>query len=641
MRSQNQLPQGSKYLSRENVDLYFQDNVVNRTIQPTGASRIVNALVHFAENLEYPAGDFSVQSPLVKAALAVHQAKFQERMKNPAANADPHAKLPTDIMSDEQVTEAAAYILQHNTQNWKDMMLSWTTCEQEFVRWDALKKLELKDLKFNVTHCRHRSPGVLHGMMTKILQRVVHKERAFTKRVVGGWRHRYWKRCSTGILAMNLFVRLFDNQDIHFCKAPDPRSGKKIPYWQTVSLLTEWSSAKSAHTAYDRVMKACGIRATKVTHLRKQGMETGSIAGLTQDQLSTLSKHISGKVARYVTELYPPTLAVKAGFKNEEDYFVPRDRLRPPVPHFNVTDTMFPLRRRWIEQQAGPRGDKTRAAHAFLHELLPFLAMVAFQDGVFWIHEYPNHEASRLLLHVMPDWYPAWAEWARGFVTYELSNQQRSKVARLNQAAQASYNCLRQELHTYQRRNEQGIQKIHDLMLLEERRRAAMAVTPSPTAASGQRRGASAPAVPPEPRRLPLEEAAAPSQQEQQQARPVMQTIHHRIPAFPVSLPATFVRLLEEHRRFNLDSFEKSTSKNSWGTGRRVAFSKRMYLYKKIVAQAHLLRGNDNFDRSKMKRAAEMLDHKRTNARKTLSKFLEVLKQEDPATKARKRRRDD
>jgi hypothetical protein len=66
-----------------------------------------------------------------------------------------------------------------------------------------------------------------------------------------------------------------------------------------------------------------------------------------------------------------------------------------------------------------------------------------------------------------------------------------------------------------------------------------------------------------------------------------------------------------------------------------------MYLYKKIVAQAHLLRGNDNFDRSKMKRAAEMLDHKRTNARKTLSKFLEVLKQEDPATKARKRRRDD
>jgi len=140
-----------------------------------------------------------------------------------------------------------------------------------------------------------------------------------------------------------------------------------------------------------------------------------------------------------------------------------------------------------------------------------------------------------------------------------------------------------------------------------------------------------------------LAEAAAPSQQEQQQARPGVQqqTIDHRIPAFPVSLPSTFVRLLEEHRCFNLDLFEKSTSKNSWGTGRRVAFSKRMYLYKKIVAQAHLLRGDDNFDGSKMKRAAEMLDHKRTNAGKTLSKFLEVLKQEDPTTKARRKRRRD
>jgi hypothetical protein len=192
-------------------------------------------------------------------------------------------------------------------------------------------------------------------------------------------------------------------------------------------------------------------------------------------------------------------------------------------------------------------------------------------------------------------------------------------------------------------------------MLLQERWRAdeqqregnshTLAVTPSPTtAASGQRRSASRPAVPPEPLQLP---AASPSQQGQGQqrqaaARPVvLQTIDHRIPAFPVSLPATFVRLLEEHRCFNLDSFEESTSKNSWGTGRRVAFSKRMYLYKKIVAQAHLLRGNDNFDRSKMKRAAEMLDHKRTNAGKTLSKFLELLKQDDPATKARRKRRRD
>ena len=36
----------------------------------------------------------------------------------------------------------------------------------------------------------------------------------------------------------------------------------------------------------------------------------------------------------------------------------------------------------------------------FIHKTLPFLAKVVLQDGVYWIHDYPNHPVSRLLLFV-------------------------------------------------------------------------------------------------------------------------------------------------------------------------------------------------------------------------------------------------
>ena len=53
MRENNDVPPGTKYLTRENVDLYFQTEVVARIIQPTGARRIVSSLQRMANDIEY------------------------------------------------------------------------------------------------------------------------------------------------------------------------------------------------------------------------------------------------------------------------------------------------------------------------------------------------------------------------------------------------------------------------------------------------------------------------------------------------------------------------------------------------------------------------------------------------------------
>jgi hypothetical protein len=81
---------------------------------------------------------------------------------------------------------------------------------------------------------------------------------------------------------------------------------------------------------------------------------------------------------------------------------------------FALVSLFWPRIHHWHESQAdtllGDNPNPKYATHNFLWDVLPFLAHVIFQDGIFWIQEFLNHKASCLLLHVLPDWYPSWAE---------------------------------------------------------------------------------------------------------------------------------------------------------------------------------------------------------------------------------------
>jgi len=63
-----------------------------------------------------------------------------------------------------------------------------------------------------------------------------------------------------------------------------------------------------------------------------------------------------------------------------------------------------------------------------------------FQDGIYWIHEFPNHEASRLLLQCMPSWYPQWAAWARQDCEFREANREESALNAMNAATQGAFN---------------------------------------------------------------------------------------------------------------------------------------------------------------------------------------------------------
>ena len=206
-----------------------------------------------------------------------------------------------------------------------------------------------------------------------------------------------------GRTAFNLFVRLFADTNLNFYKGDLGTS----PEWWSRHLICEWANADAA---YKEIYARAGVTWRKTTHLRTQGIETASREGITEDEIGTLLKHITRKTARYLTELYPPTISTQSGFtKIPGTLFAPRSGLEIPREAEMTPDQLalllYPQLTRWRAKYQDPRGDHSQAAHNFLYELLPFLAMTIFQDGIYWLRYLPNHQATRLLKQVMLNWY--------------------------------------------------------------------------------------------------------------------------------------------------------------------------------------------------------------------------------------------
>ncbi len=101
---------------------------------------------------------------------------------------------------------------------------------------------------------------------------------------------------------------------------------------------------------------------------------------------------------------------------------------------------VFPQRKEWILQHQDPLiGDSSDAASNFLFQLLPCLARVVVQDGIYWIHDFPNHHVSVLLQNMMPPWYPMWAQQAHQEVQQQLTGNNTTGLQTLNGAVQQGF----------------------------------------------------------------------------------------------------------------------------------------------------------------------------------------------------------
>ena len=141
-RAEKKILPGDKYLTRQNVDLYFGLVVSKYAVVPDSARRVISSLQWFSNTYEHTLDKFEVESPEVLLALKAQMQNYGNKIA--ALIVGPHANLPTDVLSDEDYDRAYDTIIKRI--NWEDLHLSWTTCDQTYVHYGSFAKFKLADI---------------------------------------------------------------------------------------------------------------------------------------------------------------------------------------------------------------------------------------------------------------------------------------------------------------------------------------------------------------------------------------------------------------------------------------------------------------------------------------------------------------
>jgi hypothetical protein len=190
------------------------------------------------------------------------------------------------------------------------------------------------------------------------------------------------------------------------------------------------------------------IEYTKVTHVRKLGIIRAHQMGADRENIILLSKHTVHKVDNsYLPELPYQAMLAAAGFDiyTRQEYFVPRTYAQVPPEWIG---RIFPYIDTWKIQVNETWGyDKGKAAKSFVNCLLPHLAQIVLQDGMYLATAYPKHTYAKILLQkVHNSGYESWCcEMKEKVLQRELALQEALNEDRRYDA------MLRTTEHTVQR----------------------------------------------------------------------------------------------------------------------------------------------------------------------------------------------
>lgn len=321
---------------------------------------------------------------------------------------------------------------------------------------------------------------------------------------------------------------------------------------------------------------------------------------------------------------------------------------------------LFPRRNIWLEDfERSPVLDL--ATKNFLTVLLPHLAKVITQDGIYWISHFPDHDISRLLLLVFGPTYVDWAAEKRLWVRSSESAVQERQIDRLNagsQAALASVHTLVAQSGGISARIETKLDvmgevvatqqnTLKDIVMMQrlivttlnarnrrEYRHPPNQLHSDDTASSRSAHSNVSNALPMPERSLGLQyhNDDVPSYFGSTRERMIELAPPLGQPAIPMGMPLTIQNLVIEHLELKLDHYKLENKKN-WPHSLSMRFSRRCYLMKEVKRRAGLVRCGDYA--SNLQEAARIMDVERQCM--SVTKFHAHLKAVDPCSHKRSR----
>ena len=284
----------------------------------------------------------------------------------------------------------------------------------------------------------------------------------------------------------------------------------------------------------------------------------------------------------------------------------------------DAINKLFPKYQTWMAQVDSDNGDKSEAAKDFLRSTIPFFAHVILQDRIYWVRHFLHNTVSLVLKEKFPN-YEGWAMNARVAFAEREQAAEVTEIDSLNAASQAAFANMTRRVEGI----DITIQNNHEALMrqiLASNRRPLPQVIKLP----GQQfylQGV--PQIRHNPRLLELPNVNVALQN------------NPKTPAIPARMATTCVQLLLQHEESGgLASFDNAR-KQHWPDKTR-AFSKRQYLYKRILLRARRSPATQEESERKVVSACH-LDTERGGL--TMPKFLEFLNEQDKNMQHRQPRR--
>ena len=683
---------GRPYISVPGVEHYFSNVVAKEgSVQPDTANCRLTSLVWYAD-IEHPGTAIDLRTPAVLNSLKLQKQAYTTYQQTQSTKS-PHHKLPTNTLTPTDFIDMMEYGYRDEGCS-SSTDFAFTMCGGNFclMRMDSMRKLKLSTLICDTCHGPERT-GLASEMVGFILLKGTQKTPGQGTRVAGAWPHRDFRRCTELFLGAMLLSGLqVEPEGFSFL---DDGAGNFS--WREYPVVQAWRDASSAETAYKGVSSSCDVDWKHVVHLRSAGIEEASTwAGLTPDEISTLSKHWGGNADRlrssYISELSRVVLVSMSGFGGDvrgsdgiTDWYVPECYLDVELDFPGFVDRLFPLRNQWIQDTTEPGGDKDPCATNFLHHLLPHLALRLAQRGIYLIQWAPNHPVSRLLMKAMGPMYSRWAASNRikcdrlreahdiklglkhdlGGTLHALSAQGQATASRLDRHEKMR-KADRRLIKEVRAQNQAIL--ANQVKIMEHFAGASRSTRNSPLASLK-------PSLPSNSSSDEDDDGSDDDEQEVQAvpaaagrsasdagtssastagdagstgntnttvpAQPVLlrHVLYDRAhpPHVPLSFPKSALQLLKEHNQGNLNTY-KLADKKSWDQKLQQRYGKRQRFFQEIEAKAGQLRSPSDIP-SRMRRAAEEMDKEKSNLGMTLVQYSDHIR--SGKMKRRKKRKAD
>lgn len=618
------------YCTRKNIDGFFANVISKRTTTAGVNRRFVAAIQRYAIYWEERFG-FVVDSDVVKKALsdAKNCAKHLHATSN--VHVDAHRFRPTKHTSATQENRMIINAFSCETTSKKgvlplgiNFLISWNCSMQGFTRGDEVRNCRLADLCHEVNYGPNRpdlfaennNNTLPSGLLSMIQQPYNTKLMSSKARVVGFFRHKDWKRCATSVISFSIMARfaMMTPSELANLFAVQP-DGK--PNWYDLHLI-DWREYDAMADTFRNFFADAEIDYTKLTHTRKIGIIRAHSLGADRENIILLSKHTTQRVdTSYLPELPYQAMLAAAGFDvfRGEEYYIPRSYAAAPVEWI---DDIFPFYGTWKHQVNNIMGyDKGAAALNFVNQLLPFMAAIIAQDGIYLTSQFPNHIYSKLLLQQLGHHgYVGWANAQREEV------HRREEILHQNRNEDRKYEAV---LRTSERTALTMMQMAQDLQIVKSAISTTQTVQPQDTSVSFIRNSFSSTTE------IPREATTASI------VGPIQESLVEHLPSVPVipeSIHPTIASNMEWwlHRQY-YKYLDRNVSLRELGWSKKVQqrFSKRkdIALWVKVVTEATVLNHKDldwDSDSHLILQVANVLDEERQEEGHTVTQALEKFK---------------